>query len=111
MKHKYGIAGFLIAFSTLISIPSIASAYEDFPLTSGQIKFIKLIDTKSGTNFSKLIDTLNANRIISAATFACAHTRFQKKVISAAGGDFKTQKDISKLFETLFCNHLIIEGH
>jgi hypothetical protein len=111
MKHKYGIAGFVIALSTFIHIPSIASNYEDFPLTSGQVKFIKLIDTKSGTNFSKLIDTPNANRIISAATFACTYTSFQKKFISAAGGDLKTQKDISKLFETLFCNHLIIEGH
>lgn len=104
MKHKYGIAGFIIALSTFIPTPSIASNYEDFPLTSGQIKFIKLIDTKSGTNFSKLIDTPNANRIISAATFACTHTSFQKNSSVLLEGTLKHKK----IFQNYLKHYFVI---
>ena len=89
-----------------ITIPSLASSYEDFPLTPGQIKFINLIDSYAGTKFSKLIDTPNANRIISAGTFACGHKDFQKNFIIAAGVDKSMVEQASKTFESLLCSHL-----
>lgn len=106
MNRKYATIGLLSVLFLIISTPTIASVYEDFPLTQGQIKFIKLFDSKAGTKFSELIDTPNANRIISAATFACTHTDFQEKVVIAAGGDLKTAKEASKIFESLFCDHV-----
>jgi len=111
MKRKHMILSALGVLGMAIAVPAIASTYDDIPLTPGQVQFIKLVDTQAGTKFSSLINTPNANRIITAATFACGHVDFQKKFLRAAGTDNVTSVSASKTFEKLFCDHLIIEGH
>jgi hypothetical protein len=111
MKRKHIFLSILGVLGIAIAVPAIASTYDDFPLTPGQVQFIKLIDAQAGTKFSSLIDTPNANRIISAATFACGNIDFQKKFFRALGADSSSATSTSKTFERLFCNHLIIEGH
>jgi hypothetical protein len=111
MNHKHIFLGVLGILGTAITIPAIASNYDDIPLTPGQIQFIKLIDSQAGTKFSSLIDTPNSNRIITAATFACGNVDFQKKFLKAAGANNATSVSASNTFEKLFCDHLNIKGH
>lgn len=111
MKRKHIILSILGVLGTAIAVPAIASTYDDIPLTPGQVQFIKLVDAQAGTKFSSLINTPSANRIITAATFACGNVDFQKKFLRAAGADNATSVSASKTFEKLFCDHLIIEGH
>lgn len=107
MKNKKLIAISIGLLLSTLSIPVIASTYENFELTKGQIEFINFIDSSAGTNFISLVNTPNANRIISSATFACGYKDFQRKIIIAAGGDEKISKKISNKFESLFCDHVL----
>jgi hypothetical protein len=111
MKRKHIFLSIFGILGAAIAVPAIASTYDEFPLTPGQVQFIKLVDAQTGTKFSSLINTPNANRIITAATFACGNIDFQRKFLRATGVDASTSDSASKTFEKLFCDHLNIKGH
>jgi hypothetical protein len=91
------------------AIPSIAStATETVTLTSGQIEFIRKLDSASGkTNFRGLAENPAAIPMIKSATVACGNIDLQKQAVYAAGGNQIQAKYASHNFETLFCNNKI----
>jgi hypothetical protein len=103
------IAIFLTGVVSSFIIPVVASTVsETVTLSSGQIEFIRKLDSASGTtNFSGLAKNPAAIPMIKSANVACGNIDLQKQAVYAAGGNQIQAKYASHNFETLFCNDKI----